>query len=369
MKWSWRIGRVAGIEVRVHATFVLLLVWAAVVYHREFGTTLGAAQGVLFTLALFVSVVLHEFGHALAARRFGVPTKDITLLPIGGVARLETIPDVPKQELAIALAGPAVTLAISLVLFAALLIAGAPVPRPDALLANAGAGAWVARLMWVNLWLLVFNLLPAFPMDGGRVLRAALALRLDALRATEIAAGVGRAFALLFGLVGLLYNPFLVLIALFVWIGAAGESAALHQRTLLSGVPVERVMIHDVRTLAPGDTLGTALDHVLAGFQHDFPVVDNGAVSGVLTRAGLLAALAHRGPDSPVAQAMDTSFRTADAREPAERALARLRECKCQTLPVLSGGHLSGVVTLENVAEFVMIQDALRAAAAERAAH
>ena len=366
MAWSWRIGRVAGIEVRVHATFVLLLVWAAIIYYREFGTAAGAFQGVLFTLALFASVVLHEFGHALMARRYGVSTKDITLLPIGGVARLESIPDKPKQELAVAIAGPAVTLAIALALYLVFLVTGTAVPSPTAILGQGTASAWLARLMWVNVSLLVFNLLPAFPMDGGRVLRAALSLRMPALRATAIAAGIARAFALLFGLVGLLYNPFLVLIALFVWMGAAGESAALQQRTLLSGVPVERVMIRDFRTLTPRDTLAAALEHVLAGFQHDFPVVDGDRVTGVLTRAGLLSALAQRGPDSRVADAMDASFRTAEPQEPVERALARLRECKCQTLPVLAGGKLAGVVTLENVAEFVMIQSALRTAAAER---
>jgi len=351
---------VAGIEVRIHATFVLLLVWAAFIYYKEFSTTAGAVQGVFFTLALFASVVMHEFGHALVARRYGVRTKDITLLPIGGVARLESMPERPREELAIAIAGPMVTLTIAWVLWLALELSGAGVPAFTAVLGRGAPVDWAARLMWVNLYLLFFNLLPAFPMDGGRVLRAALSLRLSPLRATAIAAGVGRAFALLFGLLGLLYNPFLVLIALFVWMGAAGESAALQQRTLLSGVSVERVMIREIRTLAPGDTLATALEHVLAGFQHDFPVVDGGKVTGVLTRTGLLAALGKSGPDSRVADAMDTSFRTADPHEPAERALARLRECNCQTLPVLDGGRLAGVVTLENVAEFVMIEAALR---------
>jgi Zn-dependent protease/CBS domain-containing protein len=364
MKWSWKIARVGGIDLRVHATFVILLVWLAIVYFRELGTVAGAATGVFFTLALFASVVLHEFGHALTARRFGVPTRDITLLPIGGVARLEYIPDKPKQELQIALAGPAVTLVIALTLYVVLRVLGLPAVVDDNLAVQQGGGAFVAQLMWVNVTLLLFNLLPAFPMDGGRVLRAALALRMKYLRATMLAARVGKVFALLFGVVGLLYNPLLVLIALFVWLGAASESSTTQMHSVLSGVNVERVMIRDIRTLAPGDTLDTALHHVLEGFQTDFPVVENDNVVGVLTRAGLLAGLAGAGREAPVANSMEKSFRTADSKELVETAIARLGECKCRTLPVLSDGRLTGLLTMDNVGEYVMIEAALRSVGA-----
>jgi len=370
MKWSWTIGRVAGIKLRVHATFLILLAWLALVDYRETGTAAGALRGTLFMLALFGSVLLHELGHAVAARRFGVATRDITLLPIGGVARLDHIPEKPKQELAIALAGPAVTIIIALGMGLALRVAGLPmILTEDAIAhsnAHGNAGAFLAQLMWVNVTLLLFNLLPAFPMDGGRVLRALLALRKDYLRATEIAARVGRAFALLFGVVGLLYNPFLVLIALFIWVSAAAESSALHERFALSGVQVNRLMIRDVRTLAPSDTLNEALRHVLSGFQHDFPVVEAEKVVGVLTRSALLAGLAKNGAESLVSASMETSFRTAEPDEPVNQALVRLRECRCRTLPVLSGGRLCGLLTAENVAEFVMIEAALHPSARER---
>ena len=368
MKWSWTIGRVAGIELRIHATFLLLLAWLALVDYRATGTTAGAALGLLFTLALFASVLLHELGHALAGRRVGVPTRDITLLPIGGVARLEYIPEKPRQELGIALAGPAVTLLIVLVLWLALRLAGQPVMVTRDVIARGNAGAFFAQLMWLNVTLLVFNLLPAFPMDGGRVLRALLALRTDYLRATELAARVGRVFALLFAIVGLFYNPFLVLIALFIWVSAAAESNALQERSILSGVRVDRLMIRDVRTLAPNDTLNVALRHVLSGFQHDFPVVEGDKVVGVLTRSTLLTGLAERGAESPVSASMETSFRTASADELVSAALDRLRECRCPTLPVLGGGRLYGLLTSENVAEFVLIQGALHASTREAAA-
>jgi Zn-dependent protease len=182
------MGRVAGIEMRVHATFVILLAWSALAAYRDTGSAAGAARGILFTLALFASVVLHELGHALAARRYGVQTRDITLLPIGGVARLEHMPKEPRKELHIALAGPAVTLAIIVLLYVALRTFGLPVV-PVAEDVVGGRSSLLIQLMWANVSLFLFNILPAFPMDGGRVLRAALALRLEYVRATSVAAG------------------------------------------------------------------------------------------------------------------------------------------------------------------------------------
>lgn len=361
MKWSWTIGRIAGIKLRVHATFLILLAWLALVDYRVSGTVGGAIAGVIFTLALFGSVVLHELGHAMMARRFGVPTRDVTLLPIGGVARLEYIPDKPKQELLIALAGPAVTLLIIVVLAAGLSLAGQPPTIPTNPLARRTLGVFLTQLMWVNVGLLAFNLLPAFPMDGGRLLRAVLALRMSYDRATELAARIGRGFALVFGLVGLLYNPFLVLIALFIWISAAAEAAEQRQRSALSGIRVDRVMVRDISTLAPTDTLQTALQHVLTGFQHDFPVIDGNRLVGVLTRSDFLTGLARRGTNSSVAASMETSFITVDAGTLVTDALRRLRECRCTTLPVLSAGSLVGMLTAENIAEYVMIEAALRA--------
>lgn len=366
MKWSWKIGRVSGIDLRVHATFVILLIWLALLYYQDTGTVAGAARGVLFTLAMFGSVVLHELGHALTARRFGASTRDITLLPIGGVARLEHMPDQPHQELWIALAGPAVTVGIAVAIYILLRVLGLPVGFVAQATAHGERGAFLAQLMWVNVSLVIFNLLPAFPMDGGRVLRASLAYRMDYLRATEVATRVGKWFALLFGIIGLLFSPLLVLIALFVWLAAASESSATQMHTFLGGVNVERVMIRDIRTLAAGDNLQAALHHVLEGFQHDFPVVEDGKVVGVLTRAGLLAGLAQHGREAPVTGSMEASFRTADPGELVEHAIARLADSPCHTLPVLSDGRLAGVLTLDNVGEFVMIEAALRSLASHK---
>ena len=365
MKWSWRIGSISGIALYVHATFVLLLAWIAIGEYQRSGSLSAAINGVVFVLAVFASVVLHELGHALAARRYGIRTRDITLLPIGGVARLEHMPRDPKQELVVALAGPAVNVIIAATLYLSLRLTGGVPAFLDS--ASLGEGflerSFAARLLAVNLWLVLFNLIPAFPMDGGRVLRALLAMRSgNYAAATETAVRVGRFFALVFGIVGLFVvgNPFLVIIALFVWLGAAGEAAAAQTSAMLDGVPIQQLMITDVETLAPTDPLSRAVRLILDGFQQDFPIVEHGSVIGMLTRGTLLKALTERGEHAPVVDVMEREFQQTSPSEPAERALARLKACGCHSMPVLRDGKLLGVLTMDNVGEYVMVQAALR---------
>jgi Zn-dependent protease len=229
---TWHLGTVAGIAVRMHATFLLLLAfvgWQHWLQDRSVASVIG---GVAFILALFTCVVLHEFGHALTARRFGIATRDITLLPIGGVARLERMPDEPLQELWVALAGPAVNVVIAVALYGWLAATTGLVPAEEV---DVARGPFLERLMFVNMALVGFNLIPAFPMDGGRVLRAALATRLEYTRATQIAANLGQGIAFLFGLLGLTGNPLLLFIALFVWIGAAEEASVVQMKSALAG--------------------------------------------------------------------------------------------------------------------------------------
>jgi Zn-dependent protease len=217
MKWSWKLGEVAGIGVHIHATFLLLLAWVALAHWIEERSLALVVEGVGFILALFACVLLHELAHALTAIRYGIKTRDITLLPIGGMAQLERIPEDPKQEVWVTLAGSAVNVVIALALFAWLQLTGGLEPLNKL---SVTGGSFLMRLMVVNVFLVAFNLLPAFPMDGGRVLRALLAMRMEYTKATQIAAYLGQALAFLFGFIGLLTNPFLVFIALFVWIGA-----------------------------------------------------------------------------------------------------------------------------------------------------
>jgi Zn-dependent protease/predicted transcriptional regulator len=358
MKWSWRVGRIAGIDVDVHATFALLILYVAIVEYQKSRSFVSVAVTVAFILVVFASVLAHEFGHALTARRYGVATRGITLLPIGGVARLDRFPSKPQQEFAIAIAGPLVSVAIVLALYVALRVTGSPVVVNDL---DSSGGSFIARVMWVNAAIVMFNLLPAFPMDGGRMLRAALAMKLGAVRATSIAAKIGKTFALLFGIVGFYTNPFLVFIALFVWLGATGEETQTRVQAALHDVPVERLMISEVRTLNVNDQLARAVQHLLAGFQQDFPVIDGDQVVGVLTRSDLVKALAQHGDNARVADHMRREICVTHARESVEHAFERLQRDECQTMPVLRDGALVGVLTLENVGEYVMLRRALEA--------
>ena len=352
--WSWKLGRVAGIDVYMHGTFLILLAWVGVSHYLQRQSLADAGMGVVFILALFAIIVLHELGHALTARHYGIRTRDITLLPIGGVARLERMPDDPRQELLVALAGPAVNVAL------AALLVGVVTPTAWQEVQWVG-GDFLSKLLWVNVSLAVFNLIPAFPMDGGRALRALLAMRMDYVRATQIAAHIGQGLALVFGLIGLFSNPFLVFIALFVWMGAASEASAALTRSILGGIPVSRAMITRFETLTPAETLQRALAHVLAGFQQDFPVVEAGRVVGVLTRANMMKGLMQTGADTPVAAVMTSEFDSADPSEMLDGAVQRLQASGCPASPVVRDGELVGVLTMENVGEFMMVHSALRA--------
>lgn len=363
MKWSWRLGTVAGIGVYIHATFLLILGWVVLSHWLQGHTAAATAGGVLFTLALFGCVLLHEFGHALMAKKYGIRTRDITLLPIGGVARLERMPDDPRQELWVALAGPAVNVAIAAALFAWLTLSHTLEPLESLGLAS---GSFWERLMVLNVFVVVFNLIPAFPMDGGRVLRALLAMRLEYTRATQIAATVGQGLALVFGFVGLFTNPLLMFIALFVWIGAGHEASMVQMKSALGGIPVSRAMITDFQTLAENDTLDVAVSRILAGSQQDFPVLDDGRVVGVLTRDALLKALTRDGVSAGVGAVMRRDIRQVDANDMLEMAFANLQTCDCHTLPVHRNGRLVGLLTADNVGEFLMIQAAVAGARAVR---
>jgi Zn-dependent protease/predicted transcriptional regulator len=360
MRWSWRIGSLAGIGIYVHATFILLIFFILYMNLHQGKSTKTAIEGVLFILAIFGCIVLHELGHALVARHYGIRTRDITLLPIGGLARLERMPDVPIQELWVALAGPAVNAVIAGVILVFGLLAGM---HPELLGSFSWTGgSFLNKLMVVNCWLLAFNLIPAFPMDGGRVLRAVLATRLEYARATVIAARVGQGIAFLFGLVGLFTDPFLLFIALFVWMGAEQESSLVQVHNSLSGIPVQYAMLSEFRTLQPDDPLAAAVEHVLAGWQQDFPVVFGDHVLGVLTREALMRALAQGGIDVRVRDAMNRNVVSADSHDMLETALATMRTSGCRALPVLHEGRLVGLLTMDHIGEFMMIQAALRQA-------
>ncbi len=355
---------VSGIKIQVHWTFLLIIIWVIFVHAAQGAGPAQTVRGIVLILAIFACVVLHELGHALTAKRFGIETRDITLLPIGGVARLAKMPEDPRQELAVALAGPAVNVVIAAGLAVVLGMTSGIEPPAEAAVIGGHLGA---QLMWVNLFLVGFNLLPAFPMDGGRVLRALLAQRLEYVQATQIAASVGQIMAIMFGVIGLLMNPFLLIIAIFVYVGAQQEATHTSMRVALAGMPVRDAMITQYRTLDQGTTLDEAVHELLAGSQQDFPIVDDAGIAGMLVRQDLVRALKETGGATPVSQVMRRECATVDDTEMLERAFERMRNGSCSTLPVLRHGELVGILTLENVGEVIMINSALRRPRARRA--
>ena len=350
MKWSLKVGQLAGTAIHVHVTFFLLLAWIGVAGGLAQGSLAGAAEAVAFTTTLFACVVLHEFGHAFMARRFGIRTRDIVLFPFGGVGRLERIPEVPSQEFLIALAGPAVSVGIAAALFLALEFQGiGPQFRNFA----RGNVSFAERLMFINAGLAVFNLLPAFPMDGGRVLRAALAMRLDYVRATEIAARIGQGLAVVFAIVGAVMNPLLVIIALFVWMGATGEAGLVQVKRALRGATVDAAMRTEFAGLAPGDPIDRAAAMAIAYAQSDFPVLLDAQVVGLLTRQDLARWLAADGVHRSVGDVMHRTFGTIDRSEPLEVAFDRLQQEPDGVLLVVDHGRLVGLVGLPEIANLL----------------
>jgi Zn-dependent protease/CBS domain-containing protein len=360
-RWSWKLTSIAGIDIYVHATFLLLIAFFAL------GDLLGGRgiavmmRSTSLILAVFATVVLHELGHALMARRFGIGTRDITLLPIGGIARLEKLPDAPGQQLLVAIAGPAVNVAIAVVLLGALLLFGGSFGFEGW---GASGGSVLAQLMWINVSLAAFNLVPGYPMDGGRVLRALLAMQMPPERATQIAARVGQAVAIGFGFVGLFFSPILIVIAVFVWMGAHAERSISIQRVALSGLTVRDGMITDFKTIDSADTLGKAVALTLAGFQQDFPVMEDDELVGVLTHADVLRGLAEGGADMPVRTAVRPGLDTTDPRESLAGALGRIRSGECRVLMAMENDELVGLLTAANVGELISLGAAGRHGAA-----
>ena len=288
-------------------------------------------------------------------------TPDVILLPIGGVARLERIPEEPTQELVIALAGPAVTCAIILLLVGVVAATGQAVNPREALAADSSI---LVRLLISNGLVLLFNLIPAFPLDGGRVLRALLAYRLGLVRATRIAAGVGQLFAVALGVLSVVLGspnaPFTMLVAFFIFLGAGAEASAVATRVAGRGLKVSHMMVTDFHTVPVHATLAQAVDLLLAGEQREFPVVDNlGRTEGMLTRDNLIRGLSRLGPGATVAEAMTAAAPTVAPTVGFQEALDRLRASGLPALPVVDGaGALVGMLTMDNITDLLLVRQA-----------
>ncbi|MEW5801849.1 MAG: site-2 protease family protein [bacterium] len=351
MKWSFQVGKFFGIPLKIHVTFWLLLLFVALSSGKQAGVQ-GGVHGVIFVALLFACVVLHELGHSVVAQRLGIRVRDIILLPIGGISQMEKIPDEPKSELFISAIGPVISLTLALLFFAVARLLGLSTAIPQGSLLD---GNVLVGLFWINLILGIFNLLPAFPMDGGRVLRALLALRMEYIQATHIAVSVGQVFAIFFFFYGLFYNFWLALIGIFIYMGAEGEEHETILRRSLRRIPVGQAIITNFNKLSPDDNLQDAMDIACHSLQMDFPVMRDGELIGILPKEQFLKAMRDYSMDTPIRSVMSTDYITISDTEPLGDAYSRINEVKGGFVPVMHGQTLLGFINMEQIGKYHML--------------
>lgn len=360
MRWSIPVGRIFGITLRLHVTFLILLVLIAYAAFGEAGAR-GAFWALTFVCSVFVCIALHELGHSVIAQQLGVQVKSITLLPIGGIAALKNIPENPWHEIAITLAGPMVNAAIAAVL---LPVTGLPSGLFLRDMPHDVAGLLQA-MMKVNVGLFLFNLIPAFPMDGGRLLRAMLALAISYRRATQIAATVGQGFAVLSMLVGfhLWPNPnalWLIVIGMFIFVAAEGEEKMVRIRSVLREIDVEDVMSREFATLSPLDTVARGLERVYQTGQDAFPVVEDEQIVGLATREDMIEAMNKAGSGMPITEIMDLDVPTVSPGDSVSQAYEMMLGGDHTSFPVLENGRLIGLLGVENVSRYLLVQSSIK---------
>ncbi|MCO6490776.1 MAG: site-2 protease family protein [Phaeodactylibacter sp.] len=361
MTWSLKIARIAGINVYLHWTFLILLAWIFISSLNAGQNTTEAFTGVAFVLALFACVVLHEFGHALTARRYGIQTQRITLLPIGGLAMLEKMPEKPRQELAVALAGPAVNVVIAIVLFIYIKATGLSLPTSqleDPSQITLGK-YFLPNLLFVNVLLFAFNLIPAFPMDGGRVLRALLSMKYDRATATNIAARIGQFLAIGFVFFGFMYDFWLIFIGLFIYLGASGEASYETQRSLLSRLTVRDVLMHQYTPLHAWETIGRAVEILLDGQEKEFVVTEDNQIIGTISRDDIIKGLQALGKEERIKRIVNQDWIRLSPDMELNEAYEQMSRKKLSICPVYDEyGELVGILNQENILEAVMIESA-----------
>lgn len=362
---AFKIGRAFGIDIKVHWTFFLLVAFFGFLSYSQSQSVLAAVITGALILALFLCVLLHEYGHSITAQKLGIEIEDITLLPIGGVARMKAMPEKPWDEVKIALAGPLVNFILApIFLVIALLLGGFSGGVPNLFTGVTSVGGFFGYLAIINVVLAVFNLIPAFPMDGGRVLRGLLATRMGPVRATDISSTIGQVAAIGFFLLGLFTNPLLALVAVFIFFGASGEAQMVRQRETLRGLSVRDVMGTKRRTetVTPWHNFGQVFDAVLHGYQDDFPVLDDeGKLVGMITRTEINSAANSPDRFSTVRDLMKTEFPTispeADLFADAQKLL---QESGLRAIPVLENGDLVGMLTIDDIGQASLLRDIRR---------
>lgn len=357
MKYSLYLGKISGVKISIHWTFLILIVWVIISNMRAGLGINDIFWSIAFVLAVFLCVTLHELGHALTAQRFNIKTRNITLLPIGGLAEMESIPEDPKQELLVAFAGPAVNLVIAAVLFP--LSGGTEVLSDMNNFQRLGPVNFLPLLMTINVWLAIFNLIPAFPMDGGRVFRALLSFKIDRARATRVAASVGQVLAILFALIGFFINPFLIFIALFIFLGAQAEVQFYEAKALLHGYTVGDVLMKEVPKMDVKDSLRDAAQKLLKGQNRNFVVFNDGKVVGTITKNEILRALQLKEENTMVEELMNPELFYVQSDMELDVAWNKMKQQKSPIMVVGTDGHVHGMVDEENLIEFIQIRNAL----------
>ncbi len=350
------MGRIFGINLRIHITFFLLLVF---VFLSVFGSNgiSAALMETLFICSVFLCVLIHEVGHSLIARRFGKEAKSITLLPIGGVSALDEMPEKPGQEILMAIIGPFINIVIAIILF--LFVRRFGTIRELTLISTTTAN-FLPNLVTVNIFLAIVNLIPAFPMDGGRVFRGFLALWMDYVSATQAAVFVGQTIAIIF-----IFSVFfgasiwLPVIGIFLFLAASGEKQEVVLRSLLHNLPISEVMTTEFISLRPDEPLSSALEHFHHGCQNDFPVIGNSGLEGILTRDSILSSIHQMGTVVPVSAVMDTTFIAVDARTPLDEVYRKLLLNHKTAVAVVEGDKVTGMVCLDGISKYFMIKSAL----------
>ncbi len=359
MKWSLNLGRVFGIRVLVHWTFVILLAWVLFNEWEKGSNTITTLLTLFYIITLFACVVLHELGHSLTARHYGIKTKKITLLPIGGVASLEQMPEKPKQELLVAIAGPAVNVVIAILLYPFL-------GSLQTILESARQNNYsitpqnfVFSLFLVNIFLVAFNAIPAFPMDGGRVLRALLAMSMNRVRATHIASRLGQGIAVLFFIAGFFFNPFLVFIGIFVFFGAYSENIMVQHLEFIKGHKIREAMMKDFEIVEAGSTIGNVVDKILSGSDTVFLVTDQGHFTGVISMQDILSILKEQGRDALVRDHLVTGMKIFTPEQNLSAAYYYTQQNRGISCPVIEDGKLVGLINSQKINEYIMVQSAL----------
>lgn len=360
MKHSLTLGRPFGIKVAVHWTFLLIIAWVIFLNLQQGANTQQILYSVLFILAIFICVVIHELSHSLTARRYGIPTKSITLLPIGGLADLQKMPEKPREEFAVSVAGPLSNIVIGLVIMLFLLVTDNLNISSTYFQSITGKNFFIV-LMFANLMLAVFNLLPAFPMDGGRIFRSLMAMYFSREKATYVAMNIGKIFALGLAILGVFVNPFLIFIAIFIFIGAQKEYEQIRYTSVLTGYHVQDVLMHEFTTLKEEETLRKAVDLLLDTPEQRFVVVDDeNRVKGILTRNNIIQGLSEQGEDLNIRQVMNREITTFNPHTSLEHAFQTMRNQRIAMAPVVENDRLLGIIDMDNINEFIMIRSAIK---------